>query len=73
MAMRLDELAAYITVLSRAAHASTHAEDRSTYASHLAAAAEIFACLHGGRLREARDIVSSQRRAYGWGHLLGDD
>jgi hypothetical protein len=73
MALLLDELASYIAALSHAARATTRAEDRSACTSRLAAAAEIFACLHAGRLSDARDIVGSERRAYGWGHLSGDE
>ena len=73
MATLIDELALYVEILSRSAHATTRAEDRNTYTSHLAAAAEIFACLHSGRLSEAKEIVSHQRHAYGWGYLSGDE
>jgi hypothetical protein len=73
MATLIDALAHYVEVLSRSAHATTRAEDRSTYTGHLAAAAEIFACLHSGRLSEAKEIVSDQRRTYGWGYLSGDE
>jgi len=73
MATLLDALAQYVDVLSRASHATTRAEDRTTYASHLAAAAEIFSCLHSGRLSDAKAIVGDQRRAYGWGYLSGDE
>jgi hypothetical protein len=34
---------------------------------------KIFACLHSGRLSEAKEIVSEQRRSYGWGFLSGDE
>ena len=73
MTALLDALASYVEVLLHAAQATTRAEDRSAYTSHLAAAAEIFAYLHTGRLSEARDIVGSQRRAFGWGYLSGDE
>jgi hypothetical protein len=73
MATLIDALAQYIEVLSRSAQATTRAEDRSTYTGHLAAAAKIFACLHSGRLSEAKEIVSEQRRSYGWGFLSGDE
>lgn len=73
MATLINALAQYIEVLSRSAQATTRAEDRSTYTSHLAAAAEIFVCLHSGRLSEAKILVSDQRRAYGWGYLSGDE
>jgi hypothetical protein len=73
MATLIDALAQYIEVLSHSAQATTRAEDRSTYTSHLAAAAEIFACLNSGRLPEAKKLVSDQRRAYGWGYLSGDE
>ena len=69
----LDALASYVEVLLRAAHASARAEDRSAYTGHLAAAAEIFACLHSGRLAEAKEVVSSQKRAFGRGYLSGDE
>jgi hypothetical protein len=73
MATLLDSLAQYVEVLSRSAQATTRAEDRNTYTSHLAAAAEIFVCLHLGRLNDAKTIVSDQRRAYGWGYLSGSE
>ena len=73
MTTLLDELAQYVEVLSRSSHGTTRAEDRNTYASHLAAAAEIFLCLHSGRLSDAKAIVGDQRRAYGWGYLSGNE
>ncbi len=73
MVTLIDALAQYIGVLSRSAQMTTRAEDRSTYISHLAAAAEIFACIHSGRLPEAKKLVSDQRHAYGWGYLSGDE
>lgn len=69
----LDALADYVEVLTRSAETTSQAEDRSTYTSHLAAAAAIFASLHSGRLAEAREIVDSERHAYGWGYLSGDE
>jgi hypothetical protein len=73
MATLLDALAQYVEVLSHSSHTTTRAEDRSTYTGHLAAAAEIFTCLHSGRLADAKAIVSEQRRAYGWGYLSGGE
>jgi hypothetical protein len=73
MTTHLDALAQYVEILSRSAQATTRAEDRNIYAGHLAAAAEIFACLHAGRLADAKALVSGQRRAYGWGHLSGKE
>ena len=72
MATLLDALAQYVEVLSHSSHVTTRAEDRTIYASHLAAAAEIFLCLHSGRLSDAKAIVGDQRRAFGWGYLSGE-
>lgn len=73
MASLLDALAEYVEVLSHSAQTTTHAQDRSAYTSHLAAAAEIFACVQSDRLTEAKEIVRSQQRAYGLGYLSGDE
>lgn len=70
MSLLLDALAGYVEVLSRSANTTTRTEDCSTYTGHLAAAAEIFVCLHSGHLSQAKEIVSNQRHAYGWGYLL---
>ena len=72
MTTLMDALAQYVAVLSQSAQTTTCAEDRSAYTNHLAAAAEIFACLHSGRVSDAKAIVSDQKRAFGWGYLSGE-
>ena len=72
MATLVDAVAEYVAVLSRAAKSTTRAEDRNTYTMHLAAAAEIFACLQTGRLADASELVDRERRAFGLGFLSGD-
>jgi hypothetical protein len=69
----IDALATYIEALERSARATTRAEDRVTYTNHLAAAAQIFARLHSGCLSGAKEIVSAQRHAFGWGYLSGEE
>jgi hypothetical protein len=68
----VDALATYVEVLSNAAKATSRAEDRKIYTMHLAAAAEIFACLQTGRLAEASKLVDVERRAFGLGFLSGE-
>lgn len=69
----LDALAQYVDALSASARNTHHAEDRSMYTSHLAAAARIFSCLHSGRLDSAWEIASEQDRHYGVNFLSGDE
>ena len=66
-------LATYIKVLSESADATHHAEDRPTYLLHLAAAARMFAAIHGGALDDLRRLVDEERHGYGWGFLSGDE
>jgi hypothetical protein len=68
----VDALAAYVEVLARAAQETSRAEDRKIYTMHLAAAAEIFACLQTDRLADASKLVGVERRAFGQGFLSGD-
>ena len=69
----IDSLATYIEVLAHSAQMTNRAEDRASYARHLAAAATIFADLHSGRLSEASEIVRSERHDFGWGYLSGPE
>lgn len=69
----LDALATYIGVLAHSAQVTKRAEDRVTYTRHLAAAAQIFVCLHSEQLSEAKEMVRSQRHGFGWGYLSGEE
>ena len=69
----IDALAIYIEVLAQSSRATSCSEDRIVYTKHLAAAAEIFTCLHSGRLPNAKELVSGQRHAFGRGYLSGDE
>jgi hypothetical protein len=67
----LQALTAYVSVLAASADATVRAEDRAAYTRHLAAAARMFAALHAGDSTTFGELVESERRAYGWGHLSG--
>lgn len=67
-----DRLASYIADLATSATETTHAADRAVYTSHLAEAARMFAACRLGSLEDLRALVQSQRRAFGWGYLVGD-
>jgi hypothetical protein len=72
MSTPLQELAAYVEVLSASAAATQYANDRPEYTKRLAAAATIFLHLQQGRIAEAVRLVAEERRAYGWGYLSGE-
>lgn len=69
MSELLDALAKYVIVLNRSAQETHRAEDRQSYTQHMAAAAALFVAAHTGRLEELRELVASERHAYGWGYL----
>jgi transposase len=76
----LDALAAYVAELAHCAEATTHAEDRSAYTAHLAAAAMLFAFAHVGRSAEFVALIRTTRARLGLrcsrlfdGQLVGDD
>ena len=73
MSELLDALAKYVIVLNRSAQETHRAEDRQSYTRHMAAAAELFVAAHAGRLEELRELVASERHAYGWGYLSYDE
>jgi predicted ATPase len=66
----LRELGRYIGILRQSAEATTRAEDRARYQSHLAAAAEMFESIYAKRSRqELDDLVKRERRSFGWDYL----
>jgi len=74
MTQDYDALAAYIRVLAESADVTHHTEDRTKYQSHLAAAARIFAALHGSPTDdEVRRLIEEERRNYGWAFLSGNE
>jgi hypothetical protein len=73
VALLITGLAAYIKVLAESADATQYAEARPKYESHLAAAARMFAELHGNRPDELRRLVNEERHSYGWAFLSGNE
>ena len=69
----LDDLAEYISVLSASLEKTKHAQDRSAYEQHLAAAALIFQNLRQSNFQQARQQVASEERNFGWSFLLGEE
>lgn len=68
-----EALATYVGALKNGADRTTMANDRPTYEQHLAATARMLAALHEDpSLVALREVVASERRAYGWGYLSGD-
>jgi hypothetical protein len=59
-----DLLARYIDALSLAASTTHRAEERPVYQARLAAAAQMFAALHGGNLRAL--VATVNREGAGW-------
>jgi hypothetical protein len=57
----LRELGRYIGILRQSAEATTRAEDRARYQSHLAAAAEMFESIYAKRSRTRTLGVSTLR------------
>jgi hypothetical protein len=47
-------------------------EDRIRYRDHLAAAAIIFERLHHGDLASVKQLISGERRSFGWSFLNGE-
>jgi hypothetical protein len=66
----LDALAQYVRILRESAAATSRAEDRATYQSHLAGAAEMFECV---RVRKSREelgtLIKREQHAFGWEYL----
>jgi len=66
----LDALAQYVHILRESAAATSRAEDRATYQSRLAGAAEMFECV---RVRKSREelgtLIKREQHAFGWGYL----
>jgi hypothetical protein len=69
----LDDLAEYIGVLSASLEKTKHAQDRSAYEQHLAAAASIFQSLRQSNFHQARQQVASEKRNFGWSFLPGEE
>lgn len=72
-AMRLDDLAAYVEVLTESADNTRHAEDRPRYQAHLAAAARMFAAIHKGDEAELKRLIDSEEHGFGWSYLSGEE
>ena len=69
----LRPLAAYVSVLERAAGETNQADDRPKYQQHLAAAAQMYtAIIHHCSVPRLKELVSQERRSFGWGFLAGD-
>ena len=69
----LDDLAEYVSVLSASLEKTKHAQDRSAYQGHLAAAASIFQALRQSNFQRARQQVASEERNFGWSFLSGEE
>ena len=66
-----DALARYVAALEAGALETNHAQDRSSYVAHLAAAARMFSAIHTGSLYQLKAIVVEERHSYGWSYLSG--
>jgi hypothetical protein len=65
-------LAAYVAELERGITTTRQPHERGRYQQHLAAAASMFAALeHHRSLERLKQLVVSERRAYGWDMLSG--
>ena len=69
----LDDLAEYISVLSASLEKTRHAQDRSVYEQHLAAAASIFQSMRQSNFHQARQHVATEKRNFGWSFLSGEE
>jgi hypothetical protein len=69
----LDDLAEYISVLSTSLEKTKHAQDRSAYTGHLAAAASIFQSLRQSNFQKTRQQVASEERNFGRSFLSGEE
>jgi hypothetical protein len=67
-----QELATYLAALSDALAKTHRAEDRSRYRGHLATAALVFEQLQQGDVASAKQLVSDERRSFGWNFLGGE-
>lgn len=72
MLVGIQELATYIAALSSALERTHRAEDRSRYRDHLATAALVFERLQQGDLVSAKQLLSDERRSFGWDFLDGE-
>ena len=68
-----DALAEYIAALSGSAGRTTRSEDRPKYERHLAATALMFSALHRGDLEGFKMLLATERRAFGWDFLSGEE
>ena len=69
----LSAVVAYINVLSASAEATSRAEDRPRYESHLASAARLVALLVGDAPSDdVQQWFRQEDRAFGWGYLSGE-
>lgn len=69
----LSALTEYVQVLSAGAEGTSHAEDRSKYSSHLAAAALMYMHIFANNREGLKSVVLSERRAFGWNYLSDTD
>ena len=64
-------IAEYIDVLERSAKETNHAEDRTKYDRHLAAAALMCAAATNNDIKKIEELIENERRSFGWDFLAG--
>ncbi len=69
----LKALAQYIATLDKSSKETTRAEDRGRYEQHLAASARMFEAVQRRALDELKELIASERRAFGWAYLSGPE